>query len=136
MATTQPLRFNPFQELERLTADLLPRLAPQAFSPRTDVVERDGSIQIRMDVPGVPREGLTIEIVDGKLVVSGERTDEAALENDRHWQFERQFGAFTRTFTLPRGVTEEHIAATSKDGVLTVSVTLPSKPEPTRITIS
>jgi HSP20 family protein len=134
---TTIVRWNPFRELERLTADLsLPRVAPSPFSPDLDVLERDGKLYVRVDVPGASRDNLNVEVHGGKLTISGERRSEETTEGDRYWHFERSFGAFRRTLTLPRGVDESAVSATYVDGVLEVAIELPKQPEPARIDIS
>ena len=68
------VRWNPLRELERMTADLgWPRVAPSAFSPSLDVLERDGKLHIRVDAPGVAKEDLHVEVNGGRLTISGER---------------------------------------------------------------
>jgi HSP20 family protein len=131
------VRWNPLRELERLTADLnLPRVAPSPFSPDLDVLERDGKLYVRVDVPGATKEDLHVEVHAGKLTISGERKSEQTNEGDRYWHFERSFGAFRRTLTLPRGVDESSVTAGYNDGVLEVVIDLPKRPEPAKIDIS
>jgi HSP20 family protein len=130
------VRWNPLRELERMTADLgWPRVAPSAFSPSLDVLERDGKLHVRVDAPGVAKEDLHVEVNGGRLTISGERKSEETSEGDRFWHFERSFGSFRRTLTLPRGVDESSVEANYNDGVLEVVIDLPRKPEPTRVEI-
>ena len=130
------VRSNPLRELERMTADLgWPRVAPSAFSPSLDVLERDGKLHVRVDAPGVAKDDLHVQVEGGKLTISGERAAEETHDGDRFWHFERSFGAFRRTLTLPRGVDESSVEASYNDGVLEVVIDLPRKPEPTRVEI-
>ena len=117
---TTIVRWNP---LERMTSELgLPRVAPSPFSHDLDVVERDGKLHVRVDVPGVRKEDIHVEVHGGKLTISGERHTE-------------DFGSFRRALTLPAGIEESAVTATHADGVLNVEIELPRKPEPARIEI-
>ena len=71
------VRWTPIREIERLTADRgLSRVAPSAFSPAVDVIERDGRLLVRVDAPGVAKDDLHVEVHAGKLTISGERRAE------------------------------------------------------------
>ena len=127
------------RSLDRLVDELAQPLfgttSTGQFAPAMDIVERDGEILLRLDVPGVKREDLNVEVHQGRLIVSGERRHEEAREGDRHWHFERTFGSFRRALTLPRGVTESDVHASYEEGVLEIAITLPKRPEPAKIEI-
>jgi HSP20 family protein len=69
------------------------------------------------------------------LTISGQREEEKKDEGDRYFAYERSYGTFSRSFTLPEGADTEHVRAELKDGVLTIVV--PKKPEvqPRRIDV-
>ena len=121
------VRWTPFNEMARLQQDLdslfggvtngKERVA--GFTPAVDVVEDDQKFELYADLPGVKQEDLDIQVEKDVLTIKGERK----LER----KGERVAGAFSRAFTLPKHVDVEKIAASLKDGVLTL--TLPKRPE-------
>lgn len=102
--------------------------APTWF-PEIDVMERDNQLITRVDLPGVKKEDVKVEVTDGYLSISGERKTEAEEKKEHFYRCERQYGSFHRTVPLPEGVKPEDIKATFADGVLEVSVPLPAKAE-------
>jgi HSP20 family protein len=105
-----------------------------AFLPTADVQVRDGDVLLTMDVPGVTAGDLDIEFVDGYLTVRGERRRPDV--DDANWlHAERAFGRFERRVRLPEGVDPESITANVKNGVLTLVVPQPEKPQPKTIEI-
>jgi len=101
-----------------------------AWAPRVDVFEKDNRFVTRVDLPGVKKEDVTVEVTDGHLALSGTRTREKEEKKDNVYRTEREYGQFYRAVPLPKGVTVEDIKATFADGVLEVSVPLPARPEP------
>ncbi|HEX8952431.1 MAG TPA: Hsp20/alpha crystallin family protein, partial [Polyangia bacterium] len=89
------------------------------FTPAVDVVEDDQKFELYADLPGVAQADLDIQVDKDVLTIKGER--KLAKRG------ERVAGAFSRAFTLPKHVDAEKIAASLKDGVLTL--TLPKRPE-------
>lgn len=104
--------------------------ASPVWSPRTDLAETDEDFRIRLDVPGMTKEDINVNLQNRTLTVSGERTSERTEESEEFVRVERAFGTFHRTFTLPNAVDEENIEATYEDGVLTINV--PKTEESTR----
>jgi len=106
--------------------------------PATDVAEFTDRFEIAVDLPGVDPKTVEITLSDGVLSVSGDRGRLRAVEDQkpvRH-RAERNFGRFHRRFILPDTVDAGKVAATGKDGVL--SVTIPKAPEvqPRRIEVA
>ncbi len=99
------------------------------WSPRIDVFERDNRLVTRVDLPGMKREDVSVEVTDGRLALSGERTREKEEKKDNFYRSEREYGSFYRTVPLPEGIKLADVKATFSDGVLEVSVPLPAKPE-------
>ena len=91
----------------------------RGFTPAVDVVEDAEKIALFADLPGVAQEDLEIQLDKGVLTIRGQR--QLARKG------ERASGAFSRAFTLPETVDVDKIAASLKDGVLTLS--LPKRPE-------
>ncbi|PSQ86624.1 MAG: heat-shock protein [Bacteroidetes bacterium SW_8_64_56] len=100
------------------------------WAPRTDLSETDDAFRIRLDVPGMTKDDITINLQNNTLTVSGERTSERTDEGEEYVRVERAFGNFHRTFTLPNAVDRENVEAAYEDGVLTIHV--PKTEESTR----
>ena len=99
------------------------------WSPKIDVFERDNRLVTRVDLPGMKKEDVLVEVTDGHLALSGERKREKEEKKDNVYRSEREYGSFYRAVPLPEGVKLEDVKATFSDGVLEVSVPLPAKPE-------
>ena len=117
------LRWDPFREM----APLFSAYERPAFNPSFDVSENQDAYIFKADVPGVKKEEIEITMTGNRLQVSGKREYEHETKNDTLYTYERQYGSFARSFTLPDGVDVEHATSELKDGVLTLIV--PKKPE-------
>ena len=95
---------------------------PRNWSPAVDVKETDNSFVLTADIPGLTRKDIKVNVANGKLSISGERTYETDQENDNYHYQERRFGTFDRSFNLPDTVDEEKISASFKIGILNVSL--------------
>ena len=110
--------------------------AASTWFPKVDVVEKDNRLVTRVDLPGVKKEDVTVEVRDGALVLWGERKTETEDTKRNVYRSECQYGSFYRAVALPDGVKAEDIKATFTNGVLEVSVPLPvAKPNGTKIAI-
>lgn len=107
------------------------------WAPEIDVFEKDDRLVTRVDLPGLKKDDVKIEVIDGYLAISGERKSEAEEKKDNYFRCEREYGNFSRAVPLPEGVKAEEITATFADGVLEVSVPLPVKADakPRRVEI-
>ena len=104
---------------------------PGTWAPGVDVFEKDNQLITRIDLPGVKKEDVKVEVADGHLAISGERKSEAEEKKDNFYRCEREFGSFYRVVPLPEGVKLDDVKATFADGVLEVSVPIPAKAEAT-----
>jgi HSP20 family protein len=99
------------------------------WSPRIDVFERDNRLVTRVDLPGMKKDDVSVEVTDGHLALSGERKRETEEKKDNVYRSECEYGSFYRSVPLPDGVKLDDVKATFADGVLEVSVPLPAKRE-------
>ncbi len=98
------------------------RPAAGMLSPRVDIHENDREYVLKAALPGVKKEEVKIEVVDGVLSLGGEHRAEKE-EKDKNWlRREIQYGCFQRSFSLPGGIHPEDVKAHFKDGMLTVTV--------------
>lgn len=100
----------------------------EEWYPEIDVFERDNRLITRVDLPGMKKEDVKVEVVDGQLTISGERKREAEEKGEHYYRSEREYGSFCRTVPLPEGAKFDDVKATFADGVLEVSVPLPPRP--------
>jgi HSP20 family protein len=101
--------------------------ARPVLRPAMDVIERENELEIRLNLPGMAAEDVSVEVEDYVLTVSGEINDAIDEENERYTYRERSYGAFKRSVRLSDTVDVDNINATYHDGVLSLS--LPKLPE-------
>lgn len=90
------------------------------FRPAVDLSETAESLEVRMDMPGVKPDDVTIELSDNKLQITGERKEEKEQKGRTYHRTERSTGQFFQMLTLPCSVKQEKVQAEFHDGVLTV----------------
>jgi HSP20 family protein len=102
------------------------------FTPPVDVHETDDEYLVKLDLPGVKSEDVSVEINDSVVSISGSRVaDDSATAQ----LVERPYGTFARTLTLPQGVDSDSIEADYSDGVLELRIPKPPERKPKKITI-
>jgi HSP20 family protein len=150
-----PATLRPARAFNTMLSEMLRETLPTghqpstSFVPATDILESAQGFELQLALPGVKKEAVKIEFLDGQLVISGERTNpnaaakEAAAsateagENDdnkpvvvngetepaaRFRRTETNFGSFQRSFRLPDTVNVKAIAAEMSDGILRVTL--------------
>ena len=126
--------FEPFRMLRDLMRwDPFAEMAPvftnegATFLPAFDVKETKDAFVFKADLPGMKEADLDVKLAQNRLSISGKREAEKSDKGETYYSYERSYGSFTRSFTLPEGVDADRIKAELKDGVLTLE--LPKKPE-------
>ena len=99
----------------------------RAWSPTIEVFEKDNRLVTKVDLPGLKKEDVKVEVTDSRLTISGERKREVEEKKKDVYRSEREYGSFYRAVPLPEGVKLEDVKATFADGVLEVSVPLPAR---------
>ncbi|MFN2468697.1 MAG: Hsp20/alpha crystallin family protein, partial [Gaiellaceae bacterium] len=107
----------------------------ERFSPAMDLVEGDDHFLVKVDLPGLGEEDVTIEVQERTLTISGQRRSEHEEKGEGSYRVERSFGRFTRSVSLPEGVDPGAIAASFDRGVLEVRVPKPEERKPHRIEV-
>jgi HSP20 family protein len=102
-------------------------LTTSSFAPAVDVYEDEHQVTLKVEVPGVDEKDIDVRIENNVLSVHGERKFEKEEKEENFRRVERQYGSFTRTFTLPNIVDAEKVEAHYEKGVL--KITLPKKAE-------
>lgn len=106
---------------DRFGSGDLPSLE-STWLPALDVIENTNTFTVKLDVPGMEKKDLSVQVEDNFLVVKGERKSEKKEEKDNYLNFEREYGSFIRSYPLPEYVDQGSVKATCKDGVLTVQL--------------
>jgi HSP20 family protein len=96
--------------------------SPSQWAPALDVLQEDGDVVARAELPGVKQEDVDITFHNGVLTISGVRRGEEEKEGSGYYVRERRYGSFRRSMSLPEGTDESSISAQFKDGVLEVRV--------------
>ena len=105
------------------------------WNPAVDLYEKDDSFVITAELAGVDKDNISIDLKDGVLTLSGERSDDGEVKEDSYYRRERIYGKFHRAFSLPADVNSDKIKAEFKDGVLQIEVPKPEERKPKQITI-
>jgi HSP20 family protein len=101
------------------------------WTPASDIYETESGYLIAMDLPGIDREALEIDIDENRLIVRGTRE----VAESRQHRAERPRGKFLRTFSVPASVDQAKIGAEYKDGVLQIRLPRRSEQKPKKIDI-
>ena len=141
------VRWEPFRELDALQnemgrwmSQLSGGITPgngqsSTWLPAVDVWETEKELVLSFDLPGIAEDEIAVELEDNVLTVSGRRERTSEHSSDRFYRFERRFGTFSRSVTLPAGVNEKDIEADYTNGVLEIRVPKPEQQKPRRIQI-
>jgi len=97
------------------------------FAPPVDVYEDEHNVTLKIEVPGIDEKDMDVRIENNVLTVHGERKFEKEEKEENFRRVERQYGSFTRTFTLPTTVDAEKVSANNDKGIL--KIVLPKKAE-------
>jgi len=104
-------------------------LQRMGWMPQIETFRRGDQLVLRADLPGLRKEDVSVEIEDGILTISGERSAEDVEDRDGYYHSERSYGQFQRSLALPEGVSGDACDATFKDGVLEVTIPMPKQAE-------
>ena len=106
-----------------------------AWTPVVDILEEPEFLRITAEVPGVKPEDVKISVEGNLLTIQGSKDQTAEQKTEKVHRYERTYGAFERSFTLPASVDAEHIKASYDMGVLTLVLPKVEKAKPRQITV-
>jgi len=92
------------------------------FAPPVDIYEDEHNITLKLDVPGIDEKDIDVRIEGNTLTVHGERKIEKEEKEENFRRVERQYGEFTRSFTLPSSVDTGQVNANYSNGVLMIAL--------------
>lgn len=107
---------------DRLWPEWPRRAGGESWRPRTNVYERDGKYYLEMEVPGISKEEISVNIDKGILTISGKKVCKEGPEDVAYYLRECMYGSFSRSIRLPLEVDEESVAGQFENGVLTVEM--------------
>jgi HSP20 family protein len=111
-------------------------LTTTAFAPPVDVYEDEHSVTLKIEVPGIDEKDIDVRIENNTLTVHGERKFENEEKEENYRRVERQYGSFTRTFTLPNTVEQESVQADYDKGVLKIKLAKKAEAKPKQIKVN
>ncbi|MDY6879423.1 MAG: Hsp20/alpha crystallin family protein [Thermodesulfobacteriota bacterium] len=142
------VRFNPMRELDIfsnpfsrwLDGGFFPsiKMDDEVFrnwKPAVDIYADDEKITITAELPGVDKKDIHVDLKDGILTLSGERTYENEVKEEKYHRKERAHGKFYRSFALPEGADVDKIDADYKDGVLKIVIGKREEIKPKKVEI-
>lgn len=111
-------------------------LTTTTFAPPVDVYEDEHNVTLKIEVPGIDEKDIDVRIENNTLTVHGERKFEKEEKEENYRRVERQYGSFTRTFTLPNTVDTEKVQADYDKGVLKVQLAKKAEAKPKQIKVN
>lgn len=106
------------------------------FAPSCEILDLEKSYQVSLDIPGISRDEIDIEVKDNHLHISGQRKFHGKTDKDYILRSERRYGKFSRVFSLPKNVNPDHIEAHFENGVLDITLPKEEKSQSRKIKIS
>ena len=111
-------------------------LTTTSFAPPVDIYEDEHTIAVKMEVPGIDEKDIDVRIENTTLIVHGERKIEKEEKEENFRRVERQYGSFTRSFTLPSSVDSGQVSANYDKGVLKISLAKKAEAKPKQIKVN
>ena len=111
-------------------------LTTTSFAPAVDVYEDEHNISLKIEVPGIDEKDIDVRIENNTLTVHGERKFEKEEKEENFRRVERQYGSFTRSFTLPTTVDAEKVTANYDKGVLKIQLAKKAEAKPKQIKVN
>jgi len=141
------VRFDPFREFSTLQ-DQVNRIFGDVYARNTDVTARGGwvpavdiyetegrDVVIKAELPDMTREDIQVTVEHDTLTLAGERKLPGDVKDEQFRRVERQYGPFTRSFTLPKTVDASKVSADYRNGVLTVKLPFREEAKPRTINV-
>ena len=107
----------------------------QDWRPVVDIYEEGDKTVIKAEIPGVDKDKINVDIKDGILTLTGERSYENEAKEENYHRRERAYGRFQRSFALADGLDPDKIDADYKDGVLRIEIPKPEEKKSKKIEI-
>ena len=155
LAQKTPETANPFQMMRRLTKNMermfedfqgfgFPNFFTSNFAPfrtefgdvewvpQIEALQKNGQFIVRVDLPGLTKDDVNVEVTAEMLKLFGERKEEKEEQGEGFYRSERSYGSFYRQIPLPEGATIDNAVATFHNGVLEITMPVPKAETSTR----
>ncbi len=144
------VRWDPFRDVAALQ-DRINRIFNESFGghreldddgglydwrPPVDIYETADGFTLKVELAGVEKEDVSVEVKDNVLTLKGERLLDPAIKDEQYYRKERAFGNFQRSFTLQESIKPEQVKASFKNGILTITVPRPTQEKAKQITVN
>ncbi|MGD9178258.1 MAG: Hsp20/alpha crystallin family protein, partial [Desulfobacterales bacterium] len=106
------------------------------WRPPVDIYETADGFTLKVELAGVAKEDVSVEVKDNVLILKGERLLDPAIKDEQYYRKERAFGKFQRSFTLQESIKPEQVKASFKNGILTITVPRPTEEKAKQITVN
>lgn len=129
------LRFRPYRDLwdmygkiNKLFEEDLMRegeespMSTKCWAPATDIYETKDEYVFKLELPGISKEDVKVELNGDKLSISGDRKEEKEVKREEYHRVERYCGSFARSFQLPKNADGQKVKAGMKDGILELRI--------------
>ena len=111
-------------------------LTTTSFAPPVDIYEDEHNITLKLEVPGIDEKDIDVRVEGNTLTVHGERKIEKEEKEENFRRVERQYGSFTRSFTLPSSVDPAQVSANYDKGVLKINLAKKAEAKPKQIKVN
>jgi HSP20 family protein len=111
-------------------------LTTTSFAPPVDIYEDEHDITLKMEVPGIDEEDIDVRMENNTLTVQGVRKIEKEEKEENFRRVERQYGSFTRSFTLPNTLDPEQVSANYEQGMLKIKLAKKAEAKPKQIKVT
>jgi HSP20 family protein len=111
-------------------------LTTTSFAPPVDIYEDEHNITLKLEVPGIDEKDIDVRVENTTLTVHGERKIEKEEKEENFRRVERQYGEFTRSFTLPSSVDSGQVSAHYEKGLLNIKLAKKAEAKPKQIKVN
>jgi HSP20 family protein len=111
-------------------------LTTTSYAPPVDIYEDEHNITLKLEVPGIDEKDIDVRIENTTLTVHGERKIEKEEKEENFRRVERQYGEFTRSFTLPSSVDLGQVSANYEKGLLKIKLAKKAEARPKQIKVN
>ena len=111
-------------------------LTTTSFAPPVDIYEDEHNVVLKLEVPGIDEKDIDVRVDNHTLTIQGERKIEKEEKEENFRRVERQYGSFTRSFTLPSSVDPGQVSADYNKGVLKITLAKKAEAKPKQIKVS
>jgi HSP20 family protein len=129
--------------INRLFDDAFPKssegdedLSAWAWRPMVDIFETEAGATIKVDLPGMEKTDVSVEVKENILTIKGDRKTETAVKEDQYYRRERPSGSFQRSFAMRTMIAPDRIKASFKNGVLTIDIPKPEREKPRQVSVN